>query len=162
NDAPHLSDVTHLVEACLLADLPDALGPVLAALDAKVALDVDVAHLMESLPALARSLRYGDVRGTDTGGLAAVVSGLVTRVGVAAPAALGGLDDAAATDPRARIDATHAALGLLADASLREAWIDTLASVADRADLHGLLAGRLCRLLRDEGRLGPAEVELRM
>src|SRR5262249_4990603 len=50
----HLSDVTELVEACLLADLPDALRPVLDALDAKVALDVDVAHLMDSLPALAR------------------------------------------------------------------------------------------------------------
>ncbi len=141
--APTLAVVTGLVEQCLLADLPDALGPVLRALDAKVALDVDVAHLMDSLPPLARSTRYGDVRGTDTAALGGVVAGLVTRICVGLPSALVGLDDAAATAMRTRIDATHAALNLLEGAGdLRTAWLDTVAQVADRDDLHGLIAGR--------------------
>ena len=161
--APTLADVTALVEACLLADLPAALGPVLAALDARVALDVDVAHLMDSLPALARSLRYGDVRGTGTGGLEKVVDGLVTRACVGLPGALAGLDDDAATAMRGRIDAVQGALGLLTQApELREMWLDTIASVADRDDLHGLLAGRVVRLLADESRLSTDEVALRM
>ncbi len=161
--ASTLAAVTGVVEQCLLADLPDALDPVLRALDVKVALDVDVTHLMDSLPALARSTRYGDVRGTDTAALGGVVTGLVTRICVGLPAALVGLDDAAAVAMRTRIDATHAALNLLEDAGeLRTAWLDTVAQVSDRDDLHGLIAGRLCRLLRDETRLDADGVALRM
>jgi hypothetical protein len=37
-----------------------------------------------------------------------------------------------------------------------------LESVAKRADLHGLLGGRLTRLLLDAGRLDPAEVRRRL
>jgi uncharacterized protein DUF5682 len=161
--APALADVTSLVEQCLLAAIPDALAQVLRALDARVALDADVAHLMESLPPLARSTRYGDVRGTDVGALAAVVSGLVRRICVGLPAALAGLDDAAATAMRSRIDATHAALSLLEDAGeLRAIWLETIEAISDRHDLHGLIAGRLCRLLRDEAQLSTTDVAARM
>jgi hypothetical protein len=41
-------------------------------------------------------------------------------------------------------------------------WLDTIDAVAVGADLHGLIAGRACRLLRDETRLSPDEVALRM
>ncbi|HEY1485619.1 MAG TPA: DUF5682 family protein [Micromonosporaceae bacterium] len=161
--AAALADVTALVERCLLADVPDALADVLAALDAKAALDVDVAHLMDSLPPLARSMRYGDVRGTDVGALGGVVAGLVTRICVGLPSALAGLDDAAAATMRTRIDATNAGLSLLNDAGdLRTVWLDAVAQVADRGELHGLIAGRICRLLRDETRLSVDEVGVRM
>lgn len=161
--AATLSDVTALVERCLVADLPNALGVVLRALDARVALDVDVAHLMDSLPALARALRYGDVRGTDTGALGHVVAGLVTRIRVGLPGALAGLDDAAAAAIRDRIDATNGAIGLLTELpDLRDAWFNTLSTVVDREDLHGLIAGRVCRLLHDESRMPIDEVGLRM
>jgi hypothetical protein len=161
--APTLGDVTALVERCLLADLPGAIAPVLDALHERVALDADVAHLMDSLPALARSLRYGDVRGTNTHGLDGVVAGLVTRVCVGLPVACNGLDDDAAAAMRDRVGAVHAALGLLTDApELRASWMDTLDGIARRDDLHGLLAGRFCRLLRDDARLDAAEIELRM
>ncbi|WP_338105996.1 DUF5682 family protein, partial [Streptomyces coelicoflavus] len=61
-----LAEVTALAERCLLAELPDALTPVMRTLADRAALDTDVGHLAEALPALVRSLRYGDVRGTDT------------------------------------------------------------------------------------------------
>ena len=59
-------ELTGAVERCLLADLPEALDRLLEALAERAALDADVVHLMEALPALARAQRYGDVRGTDT------------------------------------------------------------------------------------------------
>jgi hypothetical protein len=161
--ASSLGDVTALVERCLLASLEDALGSVLEALGVRMALDVDVAHLMESLPALARSRRYGDVRGTSTASLGEVLDGLVTRICVGLPPALVGIDDDAAAQMRARIDAVHGALALLADTpGLRSRWIDAVAAIADRDDLHPLVAGRLCRLLRDEKRLDQPEVALRL
>ncbi|WP_199516782.1 DUF5682 family protein [Nucisporomicrobium flavum] len=161
-DAETLGDVTALVEVCLLADLADAFPPVLAALDARAALDADLNHLMAAIPALARTLRYGDVRRTDVAGLESVAAGLLTRVCAGLPAAAGSLSDEAAKELRTHLDGVHRAVGLLDDDDLRERWLTTLASVSGRADLHGLLAGRLTRLLLDAGRLDAAEVRRRL
>jgi hypothetical protein len=149
--ASTLGDVTALVERCLLADLPAALPPVLSALDERMALDTDVAHLMDALPALARTLRYGDVRGTDVGSLRVVTTTMLTRIRVGLPKALTNLDDDATRAMRARLDGVHAAIPLL-DASADE-WYDALSRVAGRDDLPGLLAGRIARLLVDAGRI---------
>jgi hypothetical protein len=157
-----LAEVTSLVERCLLADLPDALPTVLDALDDRMALDADVVHLMDALPALARTLRYGDVRGTDLSALRAVTYGMVTRICVGLPAAVGALDDSAATVMRDRIDAVQSALGLLDDAAMTERWLTVLSGLSTRDDLHGVLAGRLNRLLLDAGRVDVAEIGQRM
>jgi hypothetical protein len=151
--ADSLADVTALVERCLLAELPDALPAVLAALDDRMARDHDVAHLMDALPALARTLRYGDVRRTDVPGLRHVADGLVTRICVGLPAAVAGLDDAAAAAMRDRIDAVHGAIGLLDQPELTGRWNDVLVSLSTRDDVHGLLSGRLNRLQLDAGLL---------
>jgi hypothetical protein len=161
-DAQTLADVTALVETCLLADLGDAYGPVLAALDTGAALDADVNHLMAAIPALARTLRYGDVRRTDVAGLATVTASLLGRVCAGLPSAVGSLADEAAKQMRDRIDGVHAAVALLDDDELRARWLATVESLAGRGDLHGLLAGRLTRLLLDAGRLDAAEVRRRL
>ena len=41
-----------------------------------------------------------------------------------------------------------------------ERWLDTLVGIVDRADVHGLLVGRMVRVLRDTGRLDDAPVRL--
>jgi hypothetical protein len=57
----------------------------------------------------------------------------------------------------------HDSIRLLADhLPLRDGWLDTLRSLADRTDLPGLIAGRLTRVLRDEGALSFEETELRL
>jgi Family of unknown function (DUF5682) len=160
--AETLADVTALVETCLLADLAEAYPPVLAALDTRAALDADVTHLMAAIPALARTLRYGDVRRTDVAGLATVTTGLLGRVCAALPAAVGSVSDEAAKLLRDRIDGVHAAVALLDDDAQRHRWLSTLATIAVRDDLHGLLAGRLTRLLLDAGRLDASEVRRRL
>ncbi|MDY7084694.1 MAG: DUF5682 family protein, partial [Actinomycetota bacterium] len=160
--AEALADVTALVETCLLADLAEAYPRVLAALDARAALDADVNHLMAAIPALARTLRYGDVRRTDVAGLATVTSSLLSRVCAALPSAVGSLSDEAAKVLRDRVDGVHSAVGLLEDDELRDRWLSTLESLAGRADLHGLIAGRLTRMLLDAGRLDGAEVRRRL
>ena len=160
--AASLGDVTALVEVCLLADLADAYPAVLSALDARAALDADLGHLMAAIPALARTLRYGDVRRTDVAGLATVTASLLTRVCAGLPSAVGSLSDEAAKELRAHIDGVHSAVSLLDDDELRDRWLTTLESVSQREDLHGLLAGRFARLLLDAGRLGITEVQRRL
>ncbi|HET8915019.1 MAG TPA: DUF5682 family protein, partial [Propionibacteriaceae bacterium] len=75
-----LVELTEAVERCLLADLPRALNRLLATLADKAALDTDVVHLMDALPALARAQRYGDVRQTDTRALRKVSEVMVVRI----------------------------------------------------------------------------------
>jgi hypothetical protein len=131
-------------------------------LDTRAALDADVHHLMAAIPALARTLRYGDVRKTDVTGLATVTASLLYRVCAALPSAAGSLSDEAARQLRDGMDGVHRAVGLLADDSLRERWLGTVESLAARPGLHGLPAGRLTRLLLDAGRLDGAEVRRRL
>jgi Family of unknown function (DUF5682) len=160
--ATALAEVTELLAQCLLADLPDALPVVLQALSDRVALDADVLHLMLALPALARTLRYGDVRGTDTSAVRTVTHGLVVRVCVGLGPAMTALDDDAAAQMMAAIGGVDAALILVADEALRDEWLSTLERLSLRDDLHGVLAGRMTRLLLDGARLETAEVGRRM
>jgi hypothetical protein len=157
-----LADLTVLAERCLLADLPDALPQVMAAVSDRAALDSDVTHLMAALPALVRAIRYGDVRGTDAGALRTTVDAIVVRVCVGLAPAAGGLDDDAARELLGHINEVHAALGLLGDPDHRAGFQDALAGVASRDGLHGLIDGRVTRLLFDAGRLEPGEVAPRM
>ncbi len=160
-----LPELTRAVERCLLADLPDALQRLLAALAERAALDADVVHLMEALPPLARAQRYGDVRGTDTTALAQVGQTLLIRVCASLPPATTGLDAESARELRQRMDRVHAAVALLqASAAAGDApldrWLDTLTGLLGRTDLPGEIAGRVVRVLFDAERVGDVPVRV--
>ncbi|MCL6297453.1 DUF5682 family protein [Streptomyces kronopolitis] len=165
-EAATLAGVTALAEHCLLAELPDALPEVMQALADRAALDADVGQLARSLPALVRSVRYGDVRGTESAALREVATGLAERVFVGLPPACAGLDAEGAAAMREPLDATHQAVGLLARPEpgqrpapdgLRARWAAVLHTVSARDAVPGLLRGRAVRLLLDDGELGEEE-----
>ncbi|MEU7433172.1 DUF5682 family protein [Streptomyces sioyaensis] len=167
--AATLAGVTALAERCLLAGLPDALPVVMQALSDRAALDADVGHLAQALPALVRSVRYGDVRGTESAALREVAMGLAERVFVGLPPACAGLDAEGAAAMRGHLDATHQAVGLLgrpetgeegrAPKSLRARWAAVLHTVSERDAVPGLIRGRAVRLLLDDGELGEEGAE---
>ncbi|MGW6023207.1 DUF5682 family protein [Streptomyces sp. NPDC055099] len=171
-----LSDVTALAERCLLAELPDALPVVMRVLADRAALDADVGHLAQALPALVRSLRYGDVRGTDTAALGEVAVGLAERVFVGLPPACAGLDGDAALEMRGHVDAVHQAVGLLGElgegrgdegepgarpslpgAGMRGRWHSVLRVLGERDSVAGVVRGRCVRILTDSGELAEDE-----
>ncbi|MFW0793342.1 DUF5682 family protein [Gordonia sp. CPCC 205515] len=156
-----LDQVTGALEAALLAELADALPPVLDALHARVAVDHDVLHLISALPALGRARRYGDVRGTDTAALGSVASSLLLRVCIGVPAAISNLNDDAATEFKRGLDAVHATVSLLDDED-RERWAAAVRVIADRSDVNGLLVGRATRLLLDGGQIDAADAARRL
>lgn len=172
-----LADVTALAEHCLLAGLTDALPVVMRALADRAALDTDVGHLAQALPALVRSLRYGDVRGTDTVALTGVAAGLAERIFVGLPPACAALDAEAAEEMRGHVDAVHGAVGLLGETGppggtapagrpadgpppgpgMRGRWHSVLRVLTGRDTVPGVLRGRAVRLLLDDGELGQEE-----
>lgn len=163
-----LAEVTALAERCLLAGLPDALPVVMRTLSDRAAMDADVGHLAQALPALVRSVRYGDVRGTDAAALREVATGLAERIFVGLPPACLGLDADGAAEMRGHLDATHQAVGLLGRPEserqsegqpLRARWAGVLRAVSEREAVPGLLRGRATRLLLDGGELGDGGAE---
>lgn len=147
-----LLDLTGLVEVALLADLPDAVEALMAALSERAALEGDVSRLLDALGPLARALRYGDVRGTDASALARVVDGLILRVVVGLPAACRGLDDDSAAAMAERITAGQSALALLDHAAREQDWPRTLTILAEQPTVAPAVQGRAARLLHDAGR----------
>jgi len=117
-----IAPLCDLVEDTLLADLPEALEQVMAALAERTALQHDVARLMGAVEPLARVTRYGNVRGVDTGRVAAVLAGVVARVAIGLPPASATLDDDAAAQLRRHIDSVQRGLATLDDPQLRNQW----------------------------------------
>jgi len=157
-----LPALTLLAREVLFAELSDAVGPIMAELRDRAAVANDVGTLMDAAPELIHLLRYGDVRGTAADDVEPLVRGLMARVDVGLPPACSSLDDAAAEQMHARIDAVHEALALLEDPDLDDGWLDALARIADDERPHGLVRGRATRILLDGGRLGAEEATQRL
>ncbi|MEU1548195.1 DUF5682 family protein [Nocardia sp. NPDC005745] len=157
-----VGELTAALEVALLADLGGATDGLIARLESTAALDHDVTHLLAALPGLIRTLRYGDVRGTDTKALAHVADGLLVRICAGLSAAVTGLDTDAATELRGLLDAAHTAIHTRDDDWATGEWLAALRRVADRDDVHGALVGRAVRLLADAGRIDDAEAARRL
>jgi hypothetical protein len=151
--AEGLGSLAALVDTALMADLPDAVGPVVAMLSTRAAEDPDLGNLMDALGPLSRVLRYGDVRSTDADGLSQMFDGLVVRILAGVVAACRSLDDGAATVMIERLSSVQAALALL-DHRARAAPLHQVLERLAEAPVHGLVQGRATRLLHDSAQ-GP-------
>jgi len=164
--AADLPALTSLIDQALLAELPDAIEYLMRRLQDAAALASDIAHLIDALPALAGALRYGNVRQTDAAAIAEVVDGLVARICIGLPPACAALNDDAAQAMFARLLAVNGAVALLQNAEHRAAWQSALRRLADHAhsgsSIHGLLAGRACRILLDGGIFSAEEAARRI
>ena len=160
--AKELPALTNLLDQALLADLPGAVSHLMARLQAEAAVASDVGHLMDALPPLANVQRYGNVRGTDATMVGEVVAGLVARVCIGLPGACASLNDEAAAAMFDRVVSVNAAIGLLQNEEHLAAWRGAMTRLADRRGLHGLLAGRCCRLLVDAGEFAADEAARRL
>ncbi|GEM33174.1 hypothetical protein NN3_41810 [Nocardia neocaledoniensis NBRC 108232] len=161
-DGVSVTELADALETALLADLGGATEGLITRLEAAAALDHDVTHLLGALPGLTRTLRYGDVRGTDTKALAHVADGLLVRICAGLPGAVTGLDTDAAEALRAQIDAAHTAISTRDDEHASTEWLATLQRIADRDDVHGAIAGRAVRLLCDAERIDDADSARRL
>ncbi len=157
-----LPALTALLDTVLLADLPAAASRLMTRLQSVAAVSSDVAHLMDALPPLAGILRYGHVRKTDTGMVGVVTDGLVARITIGLPVACGSLDDDAAEAMVDRIRMSDSAIDLLQCRQHTEAWRSALQRLIDLPGIHGLVAGRACRLLYKSRAIDPTEMSRRV
>lgn len=151
DEAATLAELTELLNHALLADLPIAVESLVAAIQRRASIGSDVPQLMAALPALARTLRYGNVRQIDATLVAEVVEGIVERICIGLPGSCHSLNDDAAGELFGLAIEVNAALAMLADEELLAAWHASLQSIAEQEGAHPLLRGRAVRILHDAG-----------
>lgn len=159
-----LPQLTKLIDQVALADLPETIPALLGRIEELAAVSSDIAHMMETLPPLAQSLRYGNLRQTAAHQtqMQRVFDHLLARVCIGLPGACRSLDDSAAEAMLARLVAVAGAVNMMQKAEQAQQWQAVLARLADQPRLHGLVAGRACRLLLDSDAFSVDDVTTRM
>jgi Family of unknown function (DUF5682) len=142
-----LGQLATLVQVVLLANLGEAVPAIVDLLGARSAATSDVAEMLRAVSPLASTLRYGDVRQTDTSAIARVVWALAERSIVGLAPACIGLDDEAAQTFARDLAAASRALASLENASLLDDWWAALGRLVERDGVPGLVAGTCSRLL---------------
>ena len=148
-EAKSLPDVTGILQETLLASLSEATRQTIQKLSELAASSTDVSHLMDAIPSLGQVARYGNVRQTDTQLLVHVLDGLIARSCVGLPNAVASLDDDSAARMMDLIQNTHAAIRNLQNEEHLQQWQGTLQKLAHQQNVHGLVTGRVVRLLSD-------------
>ena len=146
-----LPQLTQWIDQTLLANLPQAIRYLMARLQAEAAIASDIMHLIAALPPLVNIIRYGTVRQFDTAVVEQVTSEFIIRICVGLPVASAAVNDEAATQLYQLLISAHRAIGLLQDSEALEMWQQALVRMTEQQGLHGLLAGRCCRLLFESG-----------
>jgi hypothetical protein len=158
----HLSELAGLLQSGLLAGLPAGVEAAITRLRDCAALAADVGELMDAVPPLAAAMRYGTIRRTDAALLRSVASSMLVRVLAGLEASVFGLDDEAAAEMSRRVGELNHAIGLLDEAELISAWRASLQGLLGLERVHGLIAGRICRLLLDAGSIAPSDAASRL
>jgi hypothetical protein len=153
-----LPELSTLLQLVLLAELPAALDDVLRRLQERAAATADVRHLMDALPALAHTARYGDVREIQAERVLPIIEGLFERVLIGLPGACAALDDDAAEAMVGSIDHVREALGIVHRDDLAASWAAVLRALVEHETCHGRVRGRCCRLLLEQGALTDEEL----
>ncbi len=154
-----LEELSQRLESSLLAELPEASTELLKRLDALAAQASDVLDLLSSIPYLARTSKYGDVRDSNSEAVVQILEHVATRVHLALPACMNQIDNHAAEIIGERLRQHHAALLLVDRKELLDGLYLSLHQISLQDTAHALPRGCCCRILRDASRLEEDEVE---
>jgi hypothetical protein len=157
-----LPALSNYVSKALLANLPDVIPDLLEIFDHRAAETSDIEQLMLALPALSNTLRYGNVRQTDSGMIAKVIESLITRIFIGLPGACASINDDSALQMYDRMNETHQAILILQNMDHLSSWQNTLLILANQSGLHGLIAGRATRLLLEMSQIDTNETARRL
>lgn len=145
---PDLGALAALTRDAMIADLPQATGIGIAALEEKAALTSDCGTLLAALPPMADILRYGEARAGTAEHLAALMPRIVVQAALALPYAVRNLDAEAAGKLRGQILSAETAIQLAKlDPEIMAQWHGALRKLLDDAQATRIIAGVAARLL---------------
>ena len=148
-ETERLAPLVRLLDEALFADLPDAIRPLVNAIERRAAAQADVLQLLEAVSPLADVYRYGNVRETDVGLVAEILTTLVPRMLIGLVPAAANIDADAARELWRRTVSADRSLIALGNMEFLQGWRDCLTRLATSEATHPLLAGFAMRLLYD-------------
>ena len=157
-----LPALTELIESAFNARLDTIFPTLIERLQDVSVLTQDITELMDALPALINTFRYGSTRGIDLSALRQVIEQLIPRVCIALPNTCLGMEEEASRDLFEKIQALNHAMGLLNDDSLWQIWLDALRTTAELQAVNGLIKGAGTRLLFDREQYNLDDTATRM
>jgi hypothetical protein len=149
-----LAELVGLLDDALFADLPDAIEPLVNAIEQRAAAQADVLQLLDAIPPLVSVHRYGNVRDTDVSLVRHILDTLVPRMLIGVVPAASNIAEDAASELWKRMRETERALSQLANADFMRGWQECLGRLATGETVHPLIAGYAHRLLYDAQVLG--------
>ncbi len=142
----HLSDI---VQACLMADLPEAAEHCISRLQAEAAETSETGPLMDAVPPLVGLLRYGTARRIPVEALTLLVKTVAAEVNAGLVYGCRQLDEAAARAMAERLDVYDRAMALFEDDPLTEGWQQALARIAGDELAAPMVRGSAVKRLYD-------------
>ncbi len=145
--AQTLDALSQLLDMAMFAALPDLMADLITRLSDLSASSSDLNQLMKALPPLISVRRYGSVRQIANEAIDPIIKTLVSRIKVHLFEGCKNLKDELAKERSELIVQSHALILSLNDADLKENFQAELKRIAQNDESHGLIAGKLCRLL---------------
>ncbi len=156
-----LASLAELVRQAMVADLPDAVGQGIAALERKAALTSDCPSLLAALPPMADIIRYGEARAGAAEHLAELMPRLAVQAALALPYAARNLDAETAALMRRQILAADSAIHLAElSPDVVEKWQQALRQTLNDGQVARLIAGLSARVLYAADQLSADEAAL--
>lgn len=144
-----LQEVSDLLGDTLLADISQASEFLLQRINSLAAASADVIQLMEVLPSLVNSLRYGNVRKTDADMLRLIVNGLISRIAISLPNACQSVDEESAQNLLDLFFKLNDSISLLQQEEQLKDWHKTLILISENKNSSPIISGYTSRLIYD-------------
>jgi hypothetical protein len=157
-----LAAIADLVHKTLEADLPRVLPALISKMQTLAALTDDVMLLMEALPPLVQTIRYGNVRKTDLAAVEFVLEQMAPRIFIGLPNACLNTDEASSTLIFNKLQMIHHALNLLARPDFTAGWLACLKQIARSHNVQGQIAGTAVRLVFDKSAFTLSQTAMHM
>ena len=162
NETDKVSDIAILIQRSIPAALYEQMDVLLYKINELSAISADIVDLMTAIPPLVEVSRYGDVRKSDVTVLNTIVQQLLTKIFIGLPNAVYGLDEDNSNKMFNLISRVSNAVRLYEDEEIEQQWYDTLHKLVDKAGIHSIILGCVCRLLLDAQQFSDEEADRRI
>ncbi len=157
-----ISEVARLIQLSIPSALFENINILLDKINDLSAISADIVDLMSAIPQLVDVSRYGDVRKSDLSILNLIVQQLFVKVFIGLPNACYGLDEDNSNNMFSLISKLNNSVRLYEEQAIQEQWYDTLHKLIDKAGVHPIILGCVCRLLLDAQELTTEEADKRI
>jgi hypothetical protein len=158
----NISEVSSLIQLSIPSELFDCIDVLLDKIVELSTISSDIVDLMTAIPNLVDVSRYGNVRKSDLGILNNIVQQLFVKVFVGLANACYGLDEDNSIKMFELVSSFNNAVHLYNDLDYSKQWNETLHRLIDKASVHPIILGCVCRLLLDSGELSDKEADDRI